>query len=156
MTQAVEAVLDGFDTDRDIEVNALLCAMRQSDRGPEVADLVIAFRDDGWSAWTSPDRGRVPASLFADPFATLRAAMCRYTIHAGEAAGVASIADALATCMPERLGHGVRIIEDIRVEGTPRRSVTSPPTCATARSHWRSVPPRTCRPGSRTPSQSIR
>ena len=41
MTQAVEAVLDGFDTDRDIEVNALLCAMRQSDRGPEVADLVI-------------------------------------------------------------------------------------------------------------------
>ena len=44
--------------------------------------------------------------------------MCRYTIHAGEAAGVASIADALATCMPERLGHGVRIIEDIRVGDT--------------------------------------
>ena len=55
-----------------------------------------------------------PASLFADPFAKLRANMCHCTIHAGEAAGVPSIADALATCAPERLGHGVRIIEDIR------------------------------------------
>lgn len=118
MAQAVEAVLDGFDTDRDIEVNALLCAMRQSDRGQEVADLVIAFRDDGVVGMdiAGPEDG-FPASLFADPFATLRAAMCRYTIHAGEAAGVGSIADALATCMPERLGHGVRIAEDIRVEG---------------------------------------
>ncbi|MEZ5187010.1 MAG: adenosine deaminase [Candidatus Nanopelagicales bacterium] len=118
MTAAVEAVLDGFDTDRDIEVNALLCAMRQSDRGDEVADLVIAFRDDGVAGMdlAGPEAG-FPASRFIDPFAKLRAAMCRYTIHAGEAAGVDSIADTLASCMPERLGHGVRIAEDIRVSG---------------------------------------
>lgn len=118
MGQAVEAVLDGFDTEREIEVNALLCAMRQSDRGDEVADLVIALRDEGVAGMdiAGPEDG-FPASLFTDPFAKLRAAMCRYTIHAGEAVGVASIADALATCMPERLGHGVRIVEDIRVLG---------------------------------------
>lgn len=118
MGQAVEAVLDGFDTDLDIEVNALLCAMRQFDRGDEVADLVIAFRDDGVAGMdiAGPEDG-FPASRFADPFARLRAAMCHYTIHAGEAAGVDSIADALAACSPERLGHGVRIAEDIRVSG---------------------------------------
>ncbi|MBK6763259.1 MAG: adenosine deaminase [Micrococcales bacterium] len=118
MGQAVEAVLDGFDTDLDIEVNALLCAMRQADRGSEVADLVIAFRDDGVAGMdiAGPEVG-FPASLFAEPFATLRRAMCHYTIHAGEAAGVESIRDALAVCSAERLGHGVRIIEDIRVSG---------------------------------------
>lgn len=118
MAQAVEAVLDGFDIERDIEVNALLCAMRQSDRGDEVADLVIGFRDDGVAGMdiAGPEDG-FPASRFIDPFAKLRAAMCRYTIHAGEAVGVSSVADALATCMPERLGHGVRIVEDIRVDG---------------------------------------
>lgn len=114
MAQAVEAALDGFDSDR-IVVNALLCAMRQSNRGDEVADLVVAFRNDGVCGMdiAGPEDG-FPASLFADPFAKLRTNMCHYTIHAGEAAGVSSIADALVTCAPERLGHGVRIVEDIR------------------------------------------
>ncbi len=118
MGQAVEAVLDGFDTDLDIEVNALLCAMRQADRGDEVADLVIALRDEGVVGMdiAGPEAG-FPASLFAESFAKLRAAMCHYTIHAGEAAGVESIRDALAVCSAERLGHGVRIVEDIRVAG---------------------------------------
>ena len=113
MAQAVEAALEGFDNDR-ITVNTLLCAMRQSNRGDEVADLVVALREDGVVGMdiAGPEDG-FPASLFTDPFAKLRANMCRYTIHAGEAAGVSSIADALATCAPERLGHGVRIIEDI-------------------------------------------
>lgn len=113
MAQAVEAALDGFDSDR-IVVNALLCAMRQSNRGDEVADLVVAFRNDGVVGMdiAGPEDG-FPASLFSDPFAKLRSNMCRYTIHAGEAAGVPSIADALATCAAERLGHGVRIVEDI-------------------------------------------
>ncbi len=118
MAEAVEAALDGFDTDLPITVNALLCAMRQSDRGEEVADLVVAFRDDGVVGMdiAGPEDG-FPASLFADPFARLRAAMCRYTIHAGEAVGIPSIVDALATCAPERLGHGVRIVEDIEING---------------------------------------
>ena len=117
MAQAVEAALEGFDNDR-ITVNALLCAMRQSDHGDEVADLVVAYREDGVAGMdiAGPEAG-FPASLFAGSFARLRANMCRYTIHAGEAAGVDSIADALASCAPERLGHGVRIVEDIVLEG---------------------------------------
>ena len=118
MGTVVEAVLDGFDAVDDIVVNTLLCAMRQSDRGDEVADLTIAFREEGVVGMdiAGPEIG-FPASLFAEPFAKLRAAMCHYTIHAGEAVGVESIADALAVCSAERLGHGVRIVEDIHVMG---------------------------------------
>lgn len=118
MAEVVEAALDGLDTDLDIEVNLLLCAMRQSDRGDEVADLVVAFNDDGVVGMdlAGPERGH-PASAFAGPFARLRENMCPYTVHAGEAAGVASIADALIACVPQRLGHGVRIAEDIRLDG---------------------------------------
>ena len=97
MGAAVEAVIDGFDAVDVIVVNSLLCAMRQSDRGDEVADLTIAFREDGVVGMdiAGPEIG-YPASLFAEPFAKLRAAMCHYTIHAGEAVGAESIADALA------------------------------------------------------------
>jgi adenosine deaminase len=118
MPQAVEAALEGFDSCDRLVVNTLLCAMRQSDRGDEVADLVVALREDGVVGMdiAGPEAG-YPASLFAGPFAKLRANMCRYTIHAGEAAGVDSIADALASCAPERLGHGVRIVEDIELSG---------------------------------------
>lgn len=117
MQQATEAVLEGFDTDLPITVNALLCAMRQADRGEEVADLVVAYRDAGVVGMdiAGPEVG-FPASRFAGPFQQLREAMCHYTVHAGEAVGLDSIIDALATCAPERLGHGVRIAEDIEVE----------------------------------------
>lgn len=117
MQQATEAVLEGFDTDLPITVNALLCAMRQADRGEEVADLVVAYRDAGVVGMdiAGPEVG-FPASRFAQPFQQLREAMCHYTVHAGEAVGLDSIVDALATCAPERLGHGVRIAEDIEVE----------------------------------------
>lgn len=118
MAEVVEAVLDGFDTDLDIEVNALLCAMRTSDRAAEVADLVAAFADDGVVGMdlAGAEQG-YPASQFEEAFRTLRQNMCRYTIHAGEGAGVLSIADALIACAPERLGHGVRIVDDIRIAG---------------------------------------
>ena len=39
------------------------------------------------------------------------------TIHAGEAFGLASIWEALQWCGADRLGHGVRIVDDIAVEG---------------------------------------
>lgn len=117
MAEAVEAVLDGFDGDTDIEVNAILCAMRQSDRAGEVADLVAGFAGDGVVGMdlAGPEAGH-PASGHASAIARLRRNLSHYTVHAGEGDGLASIADALTTC-PERLGHGVRIIEDVKVAG---------------------------------------
>ena len=39
----------------------------------------------------------------------------RFTIHAGEAFGLPSIHEAIAFCGADRLGHGVRIVDDITV-----------------------------------------
>lgn len=118
MAEVVEAALDGLDNDLDIDVNLLLCAMRQADAGDAVADLVVAFADDGVAGMdlAGPERG-YRASAFRGAFTKLRENMCHYTVHAGEAAGIESIADTLIHCAPERLGHGVGIVEDIRVVG---------------------------------------
>jgi adenosine deaminase len=45
----------------------------------------------------------------------MRGNNARFTIHAGEAFGLPSIHEALAYCGAHRLGHGVRIVDDITV-----------------------------------------
>lgn len=121
LAEVVEAALEGFSEGgqgRDILIGTLLCAMRQNDRAGEVADLVAAYRDAGVVGFdiAGPEIG-FPASRMADTFRALRHDHCLYTIHAGEAVGPESIADALSECCPQRIGHGVRIVEDIRVAG---------------------------------------
>jgi adenosine deaminase len=53
-----------------------------------------------------------PAELFTDVYRTAAAAGLRLTAHAGEAAGPSSVAAALDTLHVERVGHGVRSVED--------------------------------------------
>lgn len=93
-----------------------------------IVDLVRNFGADRaratLDALDSLDRGGVvgvglggseaehPASLFAEVFTTAAARGWRRSIHAGEAAGPQSIREALDTCHAERIGHGIRAIED--------------------------------------------
>jgi adenosine deaminase len=56
-----------------------------------------------------PARHRAALELLADELVPV-------TLHAGEAAGIESIRDALATGRALRLGHGVRIAEDIDID----------------------------------------
>jgi adenosine deaminase len=122
MPAVVEAVNAGFrageraaaEAGRPIRVGALLCAMRQNDLALEVAQLVVRYRDEGVAGFdiAGPEDGFSPMRQ-AEAFEYLRRESARYTAHAGEAAGVQSIWEALAFCSTERLGHGVRIIEDI-------------------------------------------
>ncbi|MCW2605056.1 MAG: Adenosine deaminase [Pseudonocardiales bacterium] len=97
-----------------ISVGVLLCAMRQNERAMDVAELVVRYRDAGVAGFdiAGPEDGFSPMRQ-ADAFEYLRRESARYTAHAGEAAGVQSIWEALAFCGTERLGHGVRIIEDV-------------------------------------------
>ena len=78
----------------------------------------------------------------------------RFTIHAGEAFGLPSIHEAIAFCGADRLGHGVRIVDDIEVlsDGTDATSAGSRRSCGTSGFRWRCAPAPTCRPG---PSPSI-
>jgi len=98
-----------------IVVRQILCAMRQNDRAQEVAELAVAWRDRGVVGFDAagPEKG-FPPSNFADTYAYLRGAGEHITLHAGEADGIASIEDALRVGA-ERLGHGVRIIDDVSI-----------------------------------------
>ncbi|MGZ4649437.1 MAG: adenosine deaminase [Kineosporiaceae bacterium] len=123
----VEAMVDGFAqgakeaaaAGTPISVGALLCAMRQNDRWDEVADLVVRYRDRGVVGFdlAGPEDGfppdRVPSAI-----AVLDRARAHRTIHAGEAAGIASIRAALDGAHAERLGHGVRIADEVAPDGS--------------------------------------
>lgn len=104
-----------------IELRMLVCVMRNGDRAEEVVEAAIAARDRGLPVvgvdLAGPERG-FPASLHAAALAHARAAGLHVTLHAGEADGPASIADALDHGA-ERLGHGVRIVEDLDDAGAP-------------------------------------
>jgi adenosine deaminase len=120
----VEAMVDGFaagcaQATTPIRVGALLCAMRQVDRWTEVADLVVRYRDAGVVGFdlAGPEIGFPPDRL-PDAIAVLDRAAAHRTIHAGEAAGIGSIRAALDGARAERLGHGVRIADEVAEDGT--------------------------------------
>jgi len=109
-----------------IEVNLLCCAMRNADHARAVAEAVIERRGTNVVGFdlAGPERG-FPASAHRDALVLLADAGVPITLHAGEGDGVASIANALE-CGARRIGHGVRIIEDMAlVDGTWRLGPTA-------------------------------
>jgi adenosine deaminase len=58
------------------------------------------------------DEANFPPALYARPFAYARAHGLRTVAHAGEAAGASSVRDAVEILGAERIGHGVRALED--------------------------------------------
>src|SRR4051812_26110358 len=125
--EAVEAILDGFAkgsaeaaaAGTPITVGTLLCAMRQNDRWDEVADLVVRHRDDGVVGFdlAGPEIG-FPPDRYPSAIALLDRAGAHRTVHAGEAAGIDSIVAALDGARAQRLGHGVRIADEVGADGT--------------------------------------
>jgi len=102
----------------EIRVESLICGMRQNNRSQEAAEEVIAFRGKGVVGFdiAGPEDG-FPPTLQQNVFDFLRRENAHFTIHAGEAYGLPSIWEAIQLCGAERLGHGVRIIDDIDLEG---------------------------------------
>jgi adenosine deaminase len=127
LDQVVEAVLAGFRGGNGagkITVRALLTAMRTAARSLEIAELAVRHRDAGVVGFdiAGAEAGNRP-SRHLDAFQYVARDNFHITIHAGEAFGLPSIWEALQWCGAERLGHGVRIIDDIelpdRGEGHP-------------------------------------
>jgi adenosine deaminase len=127
LDQVVEAVLEGFrqgSAGRKITMRALLTAMRTAARSLEIAELAVRHRDAGVVGFdiAGAEAGNRP-SRHLDAFQYVARENFHITIHAGEAFGLPSIWEALQWCGAERLGHGVRIIDDIEVpqhgEGHP-------------------------------------
>jgi adenosine deaminase len=127
----MEAWLDGFargarDADaarRPIVIRAIVTAMRQYARSVEIAELAVRYRDNGVVGFdiAGPEAG-FPPSRHLDAFELIRRANFHVTIHAGEGFGLPSIWEALQRCGTERLGHGVRIVDDITI--SPDGSIT--------------------------------
>ncbi|MFI8184977.1 adenosine deaminase [Actinacidiphila glaucinigra] len=97
-----------------VRVGTLLCAMRMTDRSREVAGLAVAHRDAGVVGFdiAGAEDGFPPADHLA-AFEYLRRENMPFTIHAGEAHGLPSIHQAVQVCGALRIGHGVRLTEDI-------------------------------------------
>ncbi len=124
LPEVVEAVLDGFRqgeaaaaaAGHPIRVRALLTAMRTAARSREIAELTVRYRDDGVVGFDiAGAEAGFPPSRHLDAFDYLRGESMHITIHAGEAFGLPSIREAIAFCGCDRLGHGVRIVDDITV-----------------------------------------
>lgn len=125
LDEVVEAVQEGLEagveavaeTGREIQVGQLITAMRHADRGQEIAELAVRHRDKGAVGFdiAGAEDGFLP-SRFRDAFTYLAENNFPATVHAGEAAGLDSIQSALVDGRALRLGHGVRIAEDIMVE----------------------------------------
>ena len=111
-----DGVAEAAAAGRSITVGTLLTAMRQADRWDEVADLALANRDRGVVGFdiAGPEQG-FPATTHLSAFRRLREASFPVTVHAGEADGLGSIAAAVHQAGASRLGHGVRIVDDIRI-----------------------------------------
>jgi adenosine deaminase len=99
-----------------IAMCAIVTAMRQYARSAEIAELSIRYRDQGVVGFdiAGPEAG-FPPSRHLDAFQLIHHANFHVTIHAGEAFGLPSIWEALQWCGAERLGHGVRLVDDITV-----------------------------------------
>jgi adenosine deaminase len=112
-----EGVAQAAAQGRSIRVGTLLSAMRQADRAEEVAALAIAHRDDGVVGFdiAGPEDG-FPPSRHVAAFRALADAHVPTTVHAGEAAGLESISEALHVAQACRLGHGARIADDVTVD----------------------------------------
>jgi len=130
LEEVVEAVQRGFDEGQasvdgeyPIVVRQLLTAMRHQARSREIAELMVAHRDDGVVGFDiAGAEAGYPPTRHLDAFEYLQRENAHFTIHAGEAFGLPSIWEAIQWCGADRLGHGVRIIDDITVgpDGAPR------------------------------------
>jgi adenosine deaminase len=121
LDEVVSAVEEGFRQGVDasggrLVVRQLLTAMRQAAPSLEIAELAIRYRDRGVAGFdiAGPEAG-YPPTRFLDAFDYVRQENGHATCHAGEAFGLPSIWEAVQWCGADRLGHGVRIIDDIKI-----------------------------------------
>ncbi|PZF79823.1 adenosine deaminase [Jiangella anatolica] len=124
LAEVVAAVEEGFrlgesraaTAGRPVRVATLLTAMRHAARSHEIAELAVENREAGVVGFDiAGAEAGFPPTRHLDAFEYLRRENAHFTIHAGEAFGLPSIWEAIQWCGADRLGHGVRIIDDVEV-----------------------------------------
>src|SRR6266850_6662394 len=128
LQQVVDAVGRGFERAERrhaIVLRQIVCAMRDRTDSLEMARLAVANRDSGVVGFDiAGEEAGHPAERHLEAFQLCHRENFMITIHAGEGFGPASIWQAIQICGADRIGHGVRLIEDMGV-GAPGRAATT-------------------------------
>jgi len=127
LDEVVEAVLEGFRlgcAGTALTIGTLVTAMRHAAHSREIAELAVRHRDGGVVGFdiAGSEAGN-PPTRHLDAFQYVAAENFHITIHAGEAFGLPSIWEAVQLCGAERLGHGVRIMDDIAIDTDGRATL---------------------------------
>jgi adenosine deaminase len=118
LTAVVEAVLAGLmqaQADFRINSNVIICGIRNisSESSLEMAELAVAYKNRGVVAFDlAGAEYDHPAKHHKSAFQLVRDNNINVTIHAGEAYGPSSVAQAIHVCGAHRIGHGCRLRED--------------------------------------------
>ncbi|MET3976407.1 adenosine deaminase [Cellulosimicrobium sp. 4261] len=147
LQETVDAVQSGIEQGvaevaaegRTIRVGQLVTAMRHADRWSEIAELAVANRGNGVVGFDiAGAEDGFPPSRHVEIWRYLAEQNFPVTIHAGEAAGPQSIAEAVHLGQASRIGHGVRIVEDIAFDPEfPHSAEGEPGTAALGLlAHW--------------------
>ena len=126
LDDAIEAVLAGFaagSSGTDLTIRTICSAMRDADNSLAVAEAAVRWRDQGVVAFDiAGAEDGFPPDDHIRAFQYCQRENFHITVHAGEAYGPRSIWKAVQYCGSERLGHGIRIIEDLEYDehGEPK------------------------------------
>ena len=124
MRNVVEATLEGLRQGMQeakklglsITTNLIICAMRQNNLSLEAAQIALEFREKGVVGFdiAGPEYG-FPARNHLPAFELLQRKSFPFTIHAGESDSFASMLEAINVCGASRIGHGIRIMDEIDI-----------------------------------------
>jgi adenosine deaminase len=117
LQQVLDAVHQGMaqgQKDFNVRTGLILCCLRHepAELSLEIAKLAAANPDKVCALDLAGNEARYPGSPHRAAFQLARDAGLRRTVHAGEAAGPASVREALDELFAERIGHGVRVEQD--------------------------------------------
>ncbi len=118
LTRVVEAVLAGLRRAREtygVKANVIICGIRNisAESSYQMAELAVAYKGRGVVGFDlAGAEADFPAKHHRRAFQLVRDNNINCTIHAGEAYGPESIAQAIHVCGAHRIGHGCRLREN--------------------------------------------
>lgn len=102
----------------------------------KVIELAALRQGDGIvGVCMAGNEAEFPAKPFKDVFREAKEAGLRTTIHAGEWGGAENVREAITVLGAERIGHGIRILEDPSVVSLARERRTTFEVCVTSNYH---------------------
>ncbi len=117
-TTIVDAVLEGLRAakrETHVKSNVIICGIRHIDPATSLrlAELAVAYKNRGVVGYdlAGAEEG-YPSKAHQAAFQLILSNNVNVTIHAGEAFGPESIAQAVHYCGAHRIGHGVRLREN--------------------------------------------